>query len=367
MTWRSAARRLGVVASSVPEDVGRLTTQLAAGLRGRLLLDPPRWALGALRRACPTVRLGQVTLYTRGADVVRVLGDAERHPVTPYGRIMRDLVGSFALGVDGSEHTTLRTDIDDVLERIDLAAARDWADAAALDLLTTHLDAGIPDAEELMASDLPARFFLHHGLLPASGSPEGVRDDAWISLVDRTEELVGLAPTVYQACFGNPGRDRGVHAKGRTAAASLTDQGCDTMQLGLLVGAISPTAEAITRAAAYLRARPELWTRVQRAALETDHETIRAYVLEALRFSPQAPTLVRGRSGAGPEEVAMVSTLSAMHDPQRVPEPRRFVAGRPDDTYLHFGSGPHRCAGRAIAELLLTSGVRALALAAPPE
>lgn len=347
--FRFAATRLLAVTRELPGDVARLAGQLLAAGRGRLIADPPAALLGVLRRVRPVLRLGPLTLYTAGVDVERILRDAAAYRVSPYGAVGRDLIGEFALGVDGERHAHLRADLDRRLHVI----ARDlqpWADRAATRIYAEASGARVADPIAELGWRLPTAFVAERGLAPPSGDdPENTALASW-------------AADIYEACFANLARDRGVAARGRRASAALATRGLNTQEIGLVVGAIPTVAEAVTRAVPVLRADAQRWGAVCRAAAVDDHALLWSFVAEALRFSPQAPGLLRAPAHA-PERLVLASTYSAMHDAARMTCPERFRADRPDGVYLHFGSGPHRCAGESSATALLTAAVRAVARA----
>ena len=82
---------------------------------------------------------------------------------------------------------------------------------------------------------------------------------------------------------------------------------------------------------------------------------------EAMRFDPLAPGLPRialadaviARGTRHAAKVPAGATVlaafaSAMMDPRRIADPRRFDPHRPDCDYIHFGYGLHQCFGLAI-------------------
>jgi len=95
--------------------------------------------------------------------------------------------------------------------------------------------------------------------------------------------------------------------------------------------------------------------------------------MEALRFRPQTEALPRrcpqgATIAAGtrrertllPGDVVIASTKSAMLDRRGVERATRFSMARPDDEYLHFGYGLHRCFGEHIARVQLAAIATAL-------
>ena len=58
----------------------------------------------------------------------------------------------------------------------------------------------------------------------------------------------------------------------------------------------------------------------------------------------------------------LVPPMSAMMDSDDFPNPTQFDSTRPQDRYVHFGSGPRHCFGRYIAETVLTEVFRSVLL-----
>lgn len=354
------AIRTRSVARAIPGDVLRVGAQLLDAGRTRLLADPPLPVLTLLRRCRPVLRLRTLTMYTAAAQVARVLGDDVAFRVTPYAGAARDLLGEFALGVDGARHALLRTELDERLAPL-AAGLQPWADDAACRILAEATAAWVADPVAELGWRLPTAFVADRGLCPspARDGDEDAQEEEWD---EGHDELCRQATDVYEACFANLRRDRGVAGRGRRASAALAARGLTTQDIGLVVGAIPTVCEAVTRAVPVLRADPTRWAHVRQAAARDDHTLLWAYVAEALRFDPQAPGLVRAPAD-DPERLVFASTYAAMHDPTRVARPAAFRTDRPEHTYLHFGLGPHRCPGEQIATTLLTAAVRAVALA----
>jgi cytochrome P450 len=82
-------------------------------------------------------------------------------------------------------------------------------------------------------------------------------------------------------------------------------------------------------------------------------------VWEALRFEPPFPLLVRycpratalGGVPVNAGSTVLVSTLSAMFDPEFAEEPSEFSVLRRSEEYLIFGHGQHECVARHLAEI----------------
>ncbi|MCJ2057185.1 cytochrome P450 [Methylobacterium sp. J-048] len=143
---------------------------------------------------------------------------------------------------------------------------------------------------------------------------------------------------------------------------------------GLLIGAIETTSEAVVNTLAELLSRPAIHE-AARTAARSGPAAFDGYVWEALRFAPivafmfrQAETdhvLGRGsanETGIAKGKIVLPLSLSAMFDPNGVPEPERFDPTRPDQIYLHFGRGHHECLGRYVAGAMIPEIVRRILL-----
>ena len=102
---------------------------------------------------------------------------------------------------------------------------------------------------------------------------------------------------------------------------------------------------------------------------------LRHFLYEALRFRPMLPLLIRDAPretviAYGTKDARIVPAgakvfappLAAMFDPEVFPNPKRFDASRPFESYVHFGSGPRHCFGQYIAETALLEIFRWLLL-----
>jgi cytochrome P450 len=134
--------------------------------------------------------------------------------------------------------------------------------------------------------------------------------------------------------------------------------------VGVLMLAGTTTVKAITLALHELLLRPEERLRVIYAARRGAEAEVHQYTLEALRFRPVFPMLLRysprdavvaahtehaARIPAG--ATVIVSPMTAMFDPEVVECPKQFVPGRPKDVYLHFGhETQHTCIGKYLAQ-----------------
>src|SRR5262245_15370120 len=131
--------------------------------------------------------------------------------------------------------------------------------------------------------------------------------------------------------------------------------------IGLITGAIPTTSKCVAQALDQLLDRPEALAGARAAALHDDDELLGRYVVEALRFNPNNPGLIRVAAvdhvlGQGtfhatrvPRGMTVVAlTQSAMFDSRVVDSPTDFRIDRPADSYVHFGAGMHECFGESI-------------------
>jgi cytochrome P450 len=117
-----------------------------------------------------------------------------------------------------------------------------------------------------------------------------------------------------------------------------------------------------------------------KAAVERDDTPrVRAYILEALRFRPPFPMLVRScpaakeLSGATEQQnvkfaansMVIFLPLEAMFDPACVTQPDDFLADRPEQIYMHFGRAPRECIGKPSIEQFFLPMFRVLFEHAP--
>ncbi|MGI3448933.1 cytochrome P450 [Citrobacter arsenatis] len=134
-----------------------------------------------------------------------------------------------------------------------------------------------------------------------------------------------------------------------------------TALMGMMVGGPPQPPMVLPQAMEQLLQRPQILAEAQAAARNNDDETLRRYVLEAMRFDPLGPglwrvaltdvTLARGTRHevtikAGSHVLAAFA--SAMMDSRRISNPKAFNPHRPAADYMHFGYGLHACFGRYI-------------------
>ena len=143
--------------------------------------------------------------------------------------------------------------------------------------------------------------------------------------------------------------------------SGFDDDAIRTALMGFIVGGPPQPPMVVPQAMEQLLRRPDALAGARAAARDGDDARLAAHVLEAMRFDPLAPglprvaltewTLARGTRHARtiPAGATVLAAFaSAMMDPRRLADPRRFDPARPASDYMHFGYGLHECFGRHI-------------------
>ena len=159
-------------------------------------------------------------------------------------------------------------------------------------------------------------------------------------------------------------------AEQKAGTPGFSDDQIRTSLMGFIVGGPPQPPMVVPQAMEQLMRRPDALAGAQAAARADDDALLAKYVTEAMRFDPLAPglprevladfTLARGTkhqktipAGA----TVLAAFASAMMDPRRVADPKRFDPHRPASDYIHFGYGLHQCFGihinRATLHLML--------------
>lgn len=354
----------------------RLAGWLQRGLtrHGELVFAP-------LRRYKPVAGLGGRLWLTRHEDVRRVLSSDEAFHVT-YGEKMEAVTGPFVLGYDdGPSYRFERAALRAAIRPDDLPRLAELTRSAAEERLEGARGARIDIVGELCDPVLDATVTAYFGT-PAPDAATQVK----------------RARAVFRAVFLDPQREPGVLEEGRSASAGmqqtlattiasrrarldrgepapddvltrllagpLDDQAIARNFIGLISAWITSVSRATALAVDELLTRPDALAGARQAATAGDADLVAAHLLEALRFQPQNPLLVRTcaadvvvapgarrerRVRAGTTVVAV--TQSAMMDPHWVEDPLRFRTDRPATEYLHFGVGMHTCLGAQISRV----------------
>lgn len=377
------------VPGKTPEQVG--LAQLA------LLQE---WVVQRSHELFTELRAGKPIFVTPGPvivslykDVMEVVQLDDVFGVEPYGHAMMQVNGgpNFILGMDSSpelqhDQSVLRL----AIRRNDMGIIR----ICVADATLTALQAALP-ARRL---DLTANFAR---LIPAQ------LVDCYFGVPGPdVSTLLKWTRAMFQAIFLNFGQDPQVAATGEQAGvefrqyvdeliaarhkqqatgalspdtvldrliemqaapeASFTDEEIRNNLIGCITGVIDNTNTAVIGALDVLLSNPEHLAGAVAAAQADDKNLLRQYILEALRFRPPAPLLVRfslqehvlarhtERETTIPaNKVVFASNSSAMMDETMLDAPHEWKLDRPEHEHLHFGWGLHQCMGKYIAETQL--------------
>lgn len=144
--------------------------------------------------------------------------------------------------------------------------------------------------------------------------------------------------------------------------AFFTDEEIPGNLSGTYMGFVEPTSKAVVNALRYFFARPDVLAMARKAAREENSQRMLGLALEAMRFLPNGPLLMRysaseqyigGQDGRKRRKIPagkklFLMTTSAMFDPRAVEKPNRFDPHRARETYLYFGYGLHTCFGNYV-------------------
>lgn len=349
-------------------------------------LRHPRSVFWMLRTFKPVLRVGNLVIVSRYADVVNVLSASNAFHVT-YGDQMRQITAgeNFFLGMQPSPQYTLnvtnmRSAVrpDDIPQRLaaplsSLAESIVAESGGRLDVVTqlgmvapptvisgyfgTPSD-GLPGFAEKAA--IMFRFIF------VPGNPEDVNRGA----LDAAAKMRAyLDRTIAARKSNRSGVDDVIErclAMQDAGVPGMDDLGIRNNLIGLIIGAVPTISKCAAQALDQLLDRPASLAAAQHAARHGDDDLLSRYVFEALRFNPNNPGLLRkaatdhplGASWFGPKwirkgQTVLALTFSAMFDGRNVTSPNSFRIDRPDSDYLHFGTGMHECFGRFISRALI--------------
>lgn len=357
----------------------------------------PRPFFAQLRERRPVLDCGAVILVAARADVAEILSLPNVFSVALY----KPRMGAYMLALDNTEvNYRDKAIMRAMLSWEDLPAIR--AQAGALTETALNAGDGKLDVVASIARHVPLRIvqsyfgfsaadddllrwsyanqFDQFNNLPFDARPDA---DAIHAAADRAREemraaFASLIPARVAALKAGASLPDDVLTRLlRLNLPAATGFGMDRVVInvgGLLIGAIETTAEAVVNALAEILRRPDIH-QAARSAAANGPAAFDGYVWEALRFAPIVAFMFRqaeadhvlGRGTAREARVAkgrivLPLSLSAMFDPDWVPDPECFDPKRPDQAYLHFGLGHHECLGRYVAGALVPEIVRRILL-----
>jgi cytochrome P450 len=329
------------------------------------------WLGTRLGRPLP---IKKTVIVLRHADVVDVLKRDTDFLIAPTNHERIDLVnGPFVLGMDrGPRWSAEHRGLYEALAKVDLGALSRQAAA---------------DADQILAD--------------SNGSFDAVQDYSWIICGRTTQRMFGIkdmdlglflqtSRAIFYHVFLNVSKDSKVTERALIAGelmknwlsseiakrradlgsapgndfmgALMSDPSLDDDMIrrtlgGMLVGSIDTINGVTARVLKIMDAYPKLRAR----ALEGMENPARLnhYCLEAHRLWPQTPGVARkaagdttiGNTHVKADSSMIVLTSAAMFDPEAFNKPMTVRPDRPASSYLHFGSGIHACAGRALSDL----------------
>ena len=381
-------------------DLSKLTqpAEQVALLRSWLATKPGE-LFAELREARPVLALPGMVVVTRYRDVVDVLARDGEFSVKPYAGKMSRSTGDFFLGMDDGptyerEASIMRLAVSrDDLPKLERSIG-EWADACVRERAASGRLDVLSDVARRVPARLVMEYFGVSGVdektllrwlraifrdvfINPGDADQGVTKAAAVAAAEMSAHLDGLIAGLSAA-----------HARGETLPDSvlaravrlqsaresnLDNAGIRRNIAGIIVGASDTTSECVANVIDFLLERPELLAKASAVTRTGSLSDVRDYVLEALRFNPQAPFLTRVClattvvARGTPDETpvpagsaVLVALMSAMADSHELASPDEFMPGRPARHYLHFGRGLHQCFGRHINILQIPHIVRSI-------
>ena len=367
--------------------------RFSSTLKGKFTSTPVlRFAFGLLRNVRPIAVFGKNVFVTRYKDIAEVLVNENDFTVYEIDGYKIEALGNpFVLGMDASPETTRdRNLLLEVIRREDLGNIRTYMRELALRLIDdstyTNKIQVVNEYARLAAVKLVATYF---------GVPSEERD------------MMRWQRAIFFESFVNLNNDPDVHARAVVAGKEITthinqliaerknkrDQLEDNVlnrlilaqkhhdwlddrailrNIMVIMGVVENISKVVTQVMDQLLKRPTELKEAIIVATANDMEAMKNYCFEALRFNPHNPAILRyckngAVIGKGTRHERKVpakttiyaATLSAMFDPEVVKNPKKFDATRNVD-YMHFGMGPHTCAGKYINGVVVPELVAAL-------
>lgn len=349
-----------------------------------------RKGLGLIQRFKPTIKLGNVVVVTKHADVKDILERDDDFTVELYTPKMDRAVGPrpFILGMQNGpiyqrDITNLRkaaphTDIPRVKDLLDeiigsvLATARpggrldvvgELADVVPMTLSGRYLGAPSPPGGELItwARAVFREFFYNGRNDPAISGPAYANAD--LLRAHLTSVIASRKDGLTPAPVDGPDVIGRMLEMQRDGEPEVDDDWIRAYISGLIVGMLPLTSKVTSQALDAILGHPELLAGARSAAIGRDEDMLWRYISEAMRLAPQAPGQIRiangtqtiGRNGRRPYTCApgsrvLAATQSAMFDPDVFPRPSKVRADRPEEHLMHFGIGLHACFGHQITQ-----------------
>jgi cytochrome P450 len=354
----------------------------------RWIDEDPSGFFGELRKRRPIFKAEGATLVARYADVVEVLSHPTVFPVKLYVPKMHD----FMLSTDSeAAHTRdksvmlamLNMDdgprireivggfadqaLSDSGGRIDLVG--EYTRKIPIELVGAYFGFPGPDLATMMRWSYIAQLDnFHNYWFTSHGESAEIHAQADAAKLEMKGYISQFIPAKLKQIKENPQSDDILSRILKTPFPPGVGFGMDRLGVnvvGLLVGAVETTSQAVAQALDVLLSRPEQLAGAKAAAEKGDDALFSGYVWEAMRFNPIFPylariaaeeyTLAKGtdRETTIPTGTIVLSlTRSAMFDADEFSRPDEFQPRRPYYSVLHFGYGMHRCLGEYVAMVL---------------
>jgi cytochrome P450 len=369
-------------------------------LRFETLLAKPTWLHRALfkylRTRRPILLVWRFAFVARYEDVCHVLADTEQFSVI-YGPKVCKTTGPFVVGMgDTREYHDLRTLMNDATDPNDETAIRAIVEDRCDSLLQQAASTGHIDLAGGFARDVAAtvareylgvrapldqimswtrsifrEIFLDFGDDPSMGSKAQL---ACFQLEDYLGGLIQQRSSEIQNGEPTPGDFLSrLITLNLSLPKSLTLDGVYRIVAGTFVGSVDNISNSITNAFDYLLDHKGPMAEAHLAAANNDDRRLLGIMLEALRFYPQNPFLIRrcqkacilapwtSRATLIPANtLVLAGTACAMFDAEKFPHPEEFRTDRTPSDYLHFGRGMHECFGAFIANAVIPATAKAL-------
>lgn len=136
--------------------------------------------------------------------------------------------------------------------------------------------------------------------------------------------------------------------------------------IGLIGASIDTVQIALVKTVEFFTMNQDLMKEAKALVEARDVKKLQKYIIESLRLRPVGPLLIRYAErdtviakGTPRETIIpkgtslLLGIFSGMRDPEAVPDPDKFDPTRPDNAYLMFGFGHHKCVGDRLAEVEL--------------
>lgn len=354
-----------------------------------------RFFIGIARRFFPVITWGNKTFVFRDADIREILSRDEDFTIAEInGENIARHTGPFILGMDRGaayekdiailRNAVKREDVENIRKFIretaesQLAAlagevdiVQEYTRLIPLRLLGYYFGTPGPDDQSMLRWN---RTIFWDIFLDLAHKKE-IRDAAMRSSSEMMQYLVTLIRERKNTIV-NGGRVED-NMLNRLIRMQLDGTGFQSDEeiagniAGVFMGALEPTSIACVNVLSQFLMRGDVMKQALEAARNNDAARMNKLAMEAMRFQPNMPLLMRysknnqviGGHGRRQRKIRAGKTLflmtySAMFDPRSVSQPRKFRADRPADTYLYYGYGLHRCFGNyinfvSLAEMLI--------------